>query len=159
MEDIRLSEDTLVRSCTVGYTIPNTKDRISQYTGGRRISVTRSIQRLTLLLPVEEQRHPLDIVNGEIRILQENKGQNDKNDKMNKREESCKDKKFEMPCKDKNKDKSCESKIVSHVVKSSCIDLKEDMVAEDCHNLKQDLVAEERTFFAECKSRSRSLES
>jgi len=49
---VKQGRDDLVRSCLVEYTIPNAKDTVGTYTGGRKIIVTRSIQRLTLLLPV-----------------------------------------------------------------------------------------------------------
>ena len=62
------------------YTIPNAKDTVGTYTGGRKITVTRSIQRLTLLLPVEEQIHSVEIVNGKVRKSEENNGQEDKID-------------------------------------------------------------------------------
>ena len=55
VEAVKTSRDELVRSCVVGYRIPNSKDPIGKYSGGRKVSVTRSVQRLTLLLPVEEQ--------------------------------------------------------------------------------------------------------
>ena len=55
VEAVKASKDELVRSCVVGYRIPNSKDPIGKYSGGRKVSVTRSVQRLTLLLPVEEQ--------------------------------------------------------------------------------------------------------
>ena len=66
VESIKPGEDKLVRSCTVGYTIPNSKDLLGQYTGGRRISITRSVQRLTLLLPVEEQKQGIDVVGNRV---------------------------------------------------------------------------------------------
>ena len=66
VEEVKSSCDTLVRSCIVGYTIPNGKDHGKQYTGGKRISVSRSIQRLTLLLPVEEQHEKLDVIGNQV---------------------------------------------------------------------------------------------
>ena len=61
VDSVRESSDELVRSCKVRYTIPNPKDPASRYSGGRSIVVSRSIQRLTLLLPVEEQNPKLHI--------------------------------------------------------------------------------------------------
>ena len=55
VESIKEGVDQLVRSCKVSYVIPYVKDKLHQYLGGKRITVSRSIQRLTLLLPVEEQ--------------------------------------------------------------------------------------------------------
>ena len=55
VSSVKRSLDKLVRSCTVTYTIPFGRDPAGRYTEGRKISVTRSIQRLTVLLPVEEQ--------------------------------------------------------------------------------------------------------
>ena len=62
VDTVKESDDHLVRSCTISYTIPNAKDHVSVYTGGRRVTVTRSVQRLTLLLPVEEQQCRLEVV-------------------------------------------------------------------------------------------------
>ena len=63
VESVEQSADGFVRSCTVGYRIPKAAEPASVYTGGRWISVTRSVQRLTLLLPVEEQAKPLTVEN------------------------------------------------------------------------------------------------
>ena len=67
VESTQKSEDGLVRSCQVGYKIP--KEPTKVYYGeenwkngrGKWISVSRSVQRLTLLLPVEEQHKPLTV--------------------------------------------------------------------------------------------------
>ena len=60
---VKESQDQLVRSCAVAYTIPNARDPVGEYTGGKKIYVTRSVQRLTLLLPVEEQHCRLEVIN------------------------------------------------------------------------------------------------
>ena len=60
------SRDDLVRSVKVSYVVPNAKDKSKEYTGGRRITVSRSIQRLTLLLPIESQDTPLQVEDGKI---------------------------------------------------------------------------------------------
>ena len=67
VEETRISKDGLVRSCVVGYTIPYNKDPVGRYSGGRRVSVSRSIQRLTLLLPVEEQPSRLVVEDNVVR--------------------------------------------------------------------------------------------
>ena len=59
VSSIKESMDKMVRSCTVTYTVPSGKDPVGTYNGGRKVSVTRSIQRLTVLLPVEEQDRKL----------------------------------------------------------------------------------------------------
>ena len=64
VEEARMGSDGLVRSCQVGYTVPNAKDSLGTYSGGRKLSVSRSVQRLTLLLPIEEQPGTL-IVEGD----------------------------------------------------------------------------------------------
>ena len=74
VETVNLGRDNRVRSCAVGYTLPRVKDPLGQYTGGRRILVTRSVQRLSLLLPVEEQSDRLEVVGFEVKML--NKGEN-----------------------------------------------------------------------------------
>ena len=56
------SADGLVRSCQVGYKIPTPTKPVDIYEGkGKWISLSRSVQRLTLLLPVEEQAKPLTV--------------------------------------------------------------------------------------------------
>ena len=67
VESAQKSEDGLVRSCQVGYKIPKEPSKV--YYGeenwkngrGKWISVSRSVQRLHLLLPVEEQDKPLTV--------------------------------------------------------------------------------------------------
>ena len=61
VESIKESADSLVRSCKVSYTLPNPKDSSDAYSGGKKIVISRSIQRLTLLLPVEEQEFPVKV--------------------------------------------------------------------------------------------------
>ena len=100
------------------------------------------MQRLTLLLPVEEQDHSLEIVNGKVRKSVKNENQNGhqvKNDK------SCRDKIVRKPYKDKNVQKSCNDKIVCHSIKDvkfTCTNLEQDLDAEDNCPSEQDLVAE-----------------
>ena len=55
----------------MGYTVPNARDPVEKYSGGRRIVVTRSIQRLTLLLPVEEQNSKLTVEENVVRAVKE----------------------------------------------------------------------------------------
>ena len=55
---VNVGSDGRVRSCAVGYTVPNKKEPSDEYTSGRKILVTRSIQRLSLLLQIEEQDGP-----------------------------------------------------------------------------------------------------
>ena len=64
VESVKVSQDGLVRSCVVGYRIPSSRDSIGKYSGGKKVTVTRSVQRLSLLLPIEEQSEKL-IVNGD----------------------------------------------------------------------------------------------
>ena len=64
VESVKVSQDGLVRSCVVGYRIPSSRDSIVKYSGGKKVTVTRSVQRLTLLLPIEEQSEIL-VVNGD----------------------------------------------------------------------------------------------
>ena len=67
VESVKMGTDGQVRSCNIGYTISNKKDAVDKYSGGRRISVSRSVQRLTLLLPIEEQNENLDVVDNVVR--------------------------------------------------------------------------------------------
>jgi len=42
VESVKQSEDNLVRSCVVGYSIPNSRDPIGKSSGSRKVSVSRS---------------------------------------------------------------------------------------------------------------------
>ena len=64
VESVKISKDGLVRSCVVGYRIPSSRDSIGKYSGGKKVIVTRSVQRLSLLLPIEDQSGKL-VVNGD----------------------------------------------------------------------------------------------
>ena len=66
VKEVNLSRDGLVRSCTVQYRIPNPKDVVRRYTGGKEVTLKRSVQRLTLLLPVEEQSKTLLVRDGQV---------------------------------------------------------------------------------------------
>ena len=69
VEDVNTSKDKLVRSCSVGYRVPDPKDPPNKYDKkhcGRWVSVKRSIQRLSLLLPVEEQKGDLTVEDNKV---------------------------------------------------------------------------------------------
>ena len=55
VKSVKISADGLVRSCDVQYRIPNAKDSSQKYTGGKLIVLTRSVQKLSLVIPIEEQ--------------------------------------------------------------------------------------------------------
>ena len=58
----------------MGYTVPYNKDPVGRYSGGRRIVVSRNVQRLTLLLPIEEQSEKLVVENNVVmKLSQEEK--------------------------------------------------------------------------------------
>ena len=59
VDSVKTSDDGRVRSCTVKYRIPSSKDASKEYTGGKEIKITRSVQRLSLLLAVEDQESKL----------------------------------------------------------------------------------------------------
>ena len=63
VESVKVSEDGLVRSGIVSYRIPNSKDALGEYSGGKLVKISRSVQRLSLLLAVEEQPGKM-VVNG-----------------------------------------------------------------------------------------------
>ena len=67
VESIDPSKDHMVRSCKVAYTIPNSKDPIGVDTGGKRIVVSRSIQKLTLILPIEDQHGSMVVENNTVK--------------------------------------------------------------------------------------------
>lgn len=64
VESVKVSHDGLVRSCAVGYRTG--KDSSAKYSSGKKVTVTRSVQRLTLLLPVEEQNCRLEVVEDQV---------------------------------------------------------------------------------------------
>ena len=66
VSQIKTSSDGLVRSCQVQYRIPNVKDAGTEYSGGKLITISRSVQRLTLILPVEELRENVIIDDGRV---------------------------------------------------------------------------------------------
>ena len=68
VESIDPSKDHLVRSCKISYTVPNSKDPVGTYTGGKKVIVSRSIQRLSLILPVEDQKQSLVVENNVIKL-------------------------------------------------------------------------------------------
>ena len=55
VSEVKEGSDKLVRSCSVTYTVPSQKDPYNLYSGGKKVTVSRSVQRLSLLLPIEEQ--------------------------------------------------------------------------------------------------------
>ena len=67
VDSIDPSKDHMVRSCRVAYTIPNSKDPIGIYNGGKRIIVSRSIQRLTLILQIEDQCGSMVVENNTVK--------------------------------------------------------------------------------------------
>ena len=64
VDSVCIGKDQRVRSCIVSYMLPRSKDSAGQYSGGKRVVISRSVQRLSLLLPVEEQMEKIE-VNGE----------------------------------------------------------------------------------------------
>ena len=67
VNEVKLSSDGLVRSCVVRYRIPSAKDGLEDYSGGKLIKISRSVQRLSLILGVEEQNGPLVVENGKVK--------------------------------------------------------------------------------------------
>ena len=151
VETVNLGRDDRVRSCAVGYTLPRVKDPLGQYTGGRRILVTRSVQRLSLLLPVEEQSNKLEVVGFEVKMS--DKGDNSNGQEVKKDKKSCENKNVEKSEEDKNIKQSCSDKINCHTVKDVNRALKEDLVAEGIR-FTEDLAAEERTFLEKAQFKS-----
>ena len=71
VEEVKESKDGFVRSCVVRYRIPDPKAVVramrkekKRYPMGKEVKITRSVQRLTLLLPVEEQIGRLEVNDG-----------------------------------------------------------------------------------------------
>ena len=67
VDEVKLSSDGLVRSCIVRYRIPSAKDGLEDYSGGKLIRISRSVQRLSLILGVEEQDGHLTVENGQVK--------------------------------------------------------------------------------------------
>ena len=61
VDSVCIGKDQRVRSCTVSYMLPRSKDSAGRYSGGKRIVISRSVQRLSLLLPVEEQMEEIEV--------------------------------------------------------------------------------------------------
>ena len=68
VEEVKVSRDNVVRSAVLRY---NNIHDVNNELRARPIRVTRSIQRLVLILPVEEQSGPLDVVdeNDQYRVV------------------------------------------------------------------------------------------
>ena len=71
VDEVKESKDGFVRSCVVRYRVPDPKDVIrtrgkekKRYPMGKEVKIKRSVQRLTLLLPVEEQSGRLEVEDG-----------------------------------------------------------------------------------------------
>ena len=71
VDSVKVSSDGLVRSCVVKYRLPATMDTASVL-HGKMIKVTRSIQRLSLILPVEEQNGELTVEDGIVKAKLDN---------------------------------------------------------------------------------------
>ena len=61
VETVSTGKVSLVISCRVGYGVPKETKDVSQYKGRRWVSINHSIQRLSLLLAMEEQERPLTV--------------------------------------------------------------------------------------------------
>ena len=64
---VKKSDDGKVRSCTVRHAVFPKKSKLDCVHGRQWIQVTRSVQRLSLILPVEEQDGSVVVVDGEVR--------------------------------------------------------------------------------------------
>ena len=67
--DVHVSQDGLVRSCTVGFRQSRSPTKRMKYRSVWQ-SLQRSVQRLTLLLPVEEQEESIEVTDGIIARVQ-----------------------------------------------------------------------------------------
>ena len=61
VDSVCLGKNQRVRSCSVIYMLPRSKDSVGQYSGGIRIVISKSVQRLSLLVPVEEQLEKIEV--------------------------------------------------------------------------------------------------
>ena len=73
VDSVRESNDGRVRICTVRHAMFSKKSKPDCVRGRRWIQVTRSVQRLSLILPVEEQESSVVVVDGEIRTYLEDR--------------------------------------------------------------------------------------
>ena len=66
VDTVNTSKDGNVRSAVVRYSLvqkaPSGADRVTQ------VQVTRSVQRLVMILPVEEQQHPVLVKDDEVTV-------------------------------------------------------------------------------------------
>ena len=71
IEAVTAGKDDLVWSCKVSYGIPCSTKDVTKYDGRRWVSINHSVQRLSLLLTVEEQERPLTIEAGKVKAVKE----------------------------------------------------------------------------------------
>ena len=63
IEDVKKSEDNVVRSATVRYSVT---EGGSPQEVAKTVKVRRSVQRLALVMPVEEQESPLSVEENDV---------------------------------------------------------------------------------------------
>ena len=68
VDEVKTSQDGLVRSCILKYRIPHAKDAVREYSGSKEIKISRSVQRLTLILPIEDQKASLVVDEGYVKV-------------------------------------------------------------------------------------------
>ena len=66
MDSVTVSADTIVRSVAVRYVLLQKNSKGDMNT--RIIRVSRSVQRLVLIMPVEEQHTPLVVTDDEVTV-------------------------------------------------------------------------------------------
>ena len=79
VDSVKLSSDGLVCSCIVNYRIPSSSDSVCKYSGGKLIKLSRSIQRLSLILAVEEREENMVVEDsGVVKIVKDSGQSNQK---------------------------------------------------------------------------------
>ena len=73
--DVHTSQDGMVRSCTVGFRQSRAPTKWKKERSVWQV-LQRSVQRLTLLLPVEEQDEKLEVTDGVVRGTNAQRGSN-----------------------------------------------------------------------------------
>ena len=129
VEAVKESDERLVRSCSVSYVIPSPKSLGNKYVGGRKVVVTRSIQRLSVILPVEEQQCQVNVIGDKVMKKHDVDGFDAEDSWLQKKERG-----------DGNEVTDLEN------VKNTWSQKKERINKDDTDRSKnEDLVAEERT--------------
>ena len=115
VEAVSPGMDGLVRSCKVGYGIPKETGDITKYVGRRWVTITRSVQRLSLLLAVEEQDKPLTVEGGNIVVKSTDESVSDAASVVERNSVETTDKDSTVPVEAMDKDSTVPVEVMEEV--------------------------------------------